>query len=362
MVVLEQRASVIPFATACRVLGVSRSGLYARRQRHAAAGDRTPATARRNSVQPRALSAQERDHIHQTLTSPRFRDQPPAQVYQSLLDDGVYLCSQSSMHRILRAHGQNGDRRDRRPPQRHTMPRLEATAPNTVWTWDCTKLATYGRGVYLTLYVVLDLFSRYVLAWMLSRKENAALACQLMDEAAARYRIGAGQLTVHQDRGAPMIAHRFIDQLIELGVTLSHSRPHVSNDNAFSEAQFATQKGQPDYPGRFINAAHGRQWHEDYFAWYNHHHHHSGLAGFTPEQLYTGRYHEVAKIRQAALDTRYALNPERFVAGRPTVPMPPQCVVINPMPPEERGDDTAGALVNFPTLPAVREKMKLSFN
>lgn len=360
MAVLDQRPSAVPFAAACNALNVSRSGLYARRQRRAA-GQRTPATGRRHCVQPRALSTEEREHVHQTLTSPRFCDQPPAQVFQSLLDDGVYLCSESTMHRILRDRGQNGERRDRRLPQRHTMPRLEATAPNTVWTWDCTKLATHRRGVYLTLYVVLDLFSRYVLAWMLSRKENAALACQLMDEAAARYRIGAGQLTLHQDRGAPMIAHRFIDQSIELGITLSHSRPHVSNDNAFSEAQFATQKGQPDYPGRFDNAAHGRLWHEAYFAWYNHHHHHSGLAGFTPEQVFTGRYQAVATIQQVALDAQYAIHPERFVAGQPTVPMPPQRVVINPTPPEEQAEDTATVMVNFPTLPAVREKMKLSF-
>ena len=357
--VLDERPASVPLASACRALGLSRSGVYARRQRRQD-GAREPATERRHSRQPRALSAAEREQVLQTLNSERFRDQPPLQVYHGLLEDGVYLCSVSTMHRLRRAAGQSGERRDRREPQHHAIPRLEATAPNTVWTWDCTKLATVNRGVYLTLYVILDLYSRYVLAWMLSRKENAALACQLMDEAAARYRIAHSQLTVHQDRGAPMIAHRFIDQAVELGITLSHSRPRVSNDNAFSESQFATQKGQPDYPRRFLNAAHARQWHEDYFDWYNRHHHHAGLAGFTPEQVFTGRYREVAATRQAALDAQYAATPERFVAGPPTVKEPPARVLINPLSPQELPDADATAPVNFPTLPLVREKMQAS--
>jgi putative transposase len=208
--------------------------------------------------------------------------------------------------------------------------------------------------VYLTLYVVLDLFSRFVLAWMVSRKENSTLARQLMSEAAARYRIAPGQLTIHQDRGAPMIAHRYIDQMTELGIVLSHSRPRVSNDNAFSEAQFKTQKHQPDYPGRFDNAAHARAWCSEYFDWYNFTHHHSGLAGFTPEQVFTGRYREVAAEKQQALDARFGRTPERFSAGRPIVPLPPPRVQINPITPEEV---QAGATdrVNFPTLAKVQQ-------
>jgi putative transposase len=158
------------------------------------------------------------------------------------------------------------------------QPRLVAQAPNEVWTWDCSKLATRTRSVYLTLYVVLDLFSRFVLAWMVSRKENSALAQQLMTEATAKYRIDAGQLTIHQDRGAPMTAGRYIDLMSKMGVVLSHSRPRVSNDNAFSEAQFKTQNYQPDYPGRFEHSAHARTWCESYFDWYNFDHPHAGLA------------------------------------------------------------------------------------
>lgn len=356
---LEQRPATVPLSRASQALGISRSGLYARRQRRQR-GESVPATDRRHSPQPRALSVPEREQVLQTLNSERFCDQPPLQVYHQLLEEGVYLCSPSTMHRLLRAAGQSGERRDRREAQHHAIPRLEATAPNTVWTWDCTKIATVNRATYLTVYVVLDLYSRYVLAWMVSRKENAALACQLFDEAAARYAIASGQLTVHQDRGAPMIAHRFIDQAVELGITLSHSRPRVSNDNAFSESQFATQKGQPDYPGRFLNAAHARCWHEDYFAWYNFQHHHSGLAGFTPEQVFTGRYREIAKTRQLALDAQYAATPQRFVAGPPTVALPPARVVINPLPPEASENGTSSAQVNFPTLTRVKEKITLS--
>jgi putative transposase len=284
-----------------------------------------------------------------TLNSDEFCNQPPAEVYQRLLERGIHLCSVSTMHRILRAHGETGERRDQRTARHHALPRLLAEAPNQVWTWDCSKLATRARGVYLTLYVVLDLFGRFVLAWMVSRKENSTLARQLMSEAALRYRIDPGQLTIHQDRGAPMIAHRYIDQMTELGIVLSHSRPRVSNDNPFSEAQFKTQKHQPDYPGRFENAAHARAWCGEYFDWYNFTHHHSGLAGLTPEQVFTGRYRQIAAEKQQALDARYQQTPERFTAGRPSVALPPSRVRINPITPEEV---QAGATdtVNFPTL------------
>jgi len=207
------------------------------------------------------------------------------------------------------------------------------------------------RGIYLSRYVVRDLFSRFIVAWMVSRKENSALSKQLMDEATARYGIEPGQLTLHQDRGSPMIAHGYLDLMRELDVTCSHSRPRVSNDNPFSESQFKTQKYQPDYPGRFNDVSHARRWGEGYFDWYNFEHHHSGLAGFTPEQVFTGCDHEVAKQKQRALDDRYEHNPERFVRGRPTVSMPPETVAINPV--IESGEDSIiDDRVNFPTLTA----------
>lgn len=360
MTLVEQRAEFIPLQIACKALGVHRSTVYGRRR----LPGRTSDLSRKQAQQPRALTPQQRDQVHQVLVSPQFRDQPPAQVYHALLDNGEYLCSVSTMHRILRENRENGERRNQRAAQHHAIPRLEARAPNQVWTWDCSKLPTTTRGQYLTLYVVLDLYSRFALAWMVSRKENSALAQQLMSEAVARYRIAAGQLTVHQDRGAPMIAHRYIDLLSEMDITLSHSRPRVSNDNAFSEAQFKTQKNQPDYPGRFLGVSHGRGWCDDYFRWYNLAHHHSGLAGFTPEQVFTGRCREVAKTKQRALDESYARHPERFVAGPPRVAMPPDKVVINPVTPQEL-EQGASAVVNFPTLPRVieaRAKTELSLN
>lgn len=349
-VVLNERPAHIPLQAACNALGLNRSSVYARRRR---AGDATPARrARKSAPQPRALAPEERQRVHAVLSSAEFCNQPPVEVYHTLLERGEYLCSVSTMHRVLREHAENGERRNQRAAQHHAVPRLAAHRPNEVWSWDCSKLPTHARGVYLTLYVILDLFSRFVVAWMVSRKENSALAQQLMAEATARYRIDAGKLTVHQDRGAPMIAERYIDLMSEMGVALSHSRPRVSNDNAFSEAQFKTQKYQPDYPGRFDHGAHARTWCGAYFDWYNFDHHHAGLAGYTPEQVFTGRYLEVAQAKQLALDARYAQHPERFVAGPPTVDLPPARVVINPVTPEQLA---AGATeqVNFPTLPRV---------
>jgi len=334
---------------ACQVLALNRSTLYARR--HRAANDVTDNRSRRHAVQPRALSAQERATVIDTLHSKDFCDQPPAEVYQSLLEQRRYLCSTSTMHRLLRSIQESGERRHQRPAQHHAIPRLLARAPNEVWSWDITKLPLVRRGIYLSLYVVLDLFSRFVVAWMVSVKENSALSSQLMDEATARYGITPGQLTIHQDRGSPMIAHGYLDLMRSLDVTCSHSRPRVSNDNAFSESQFKTQKYQPDYPGRFDHPAHARNWCEEYFEWYNFKHHHSGLSGFTPEQVFTGRYHRVGEDKQRALDERYVRNPERFVKGPPKVSMPPTSVAINPITADEDGviiDDR----VNFPTLTA----------
>jgi putative transposase len=247
--VIAQRPMRLPLTQACSSLELNRSSVYARKAR--AANDEPPNRARRDTVQPRALSPDERSKVIEVLRSDAHCDQPPAEIYQRLLEQQQYLCSVSTMHRILRSIGESGERRNQRTAQHHAVPRLLAQAPNEVWTWDITKLPLIRREVYLSLYVVLDLFSRFAVAWMLSAKENSALATQLMEEAVARYRIQPNQLTIHQDRGSPMTAHSYLDQMRELDVTCSHSRPRVSNDNPFSESQFKTQKQQPDYPGRF---------------------------------------------------------------------------------------------------------------
>lgn len=334
---------------ACAALGLNRSTVYARRRRRD--NDAGAKTARQHCSQPRALSDAERQNVLATLNSEAYRDQPPCEVYHGLLEQGEYLCSMSTMYRLLRERQASGERRAQRPAQHHAIPRLYAEAPNEVWTWDITKLPTWRRGVYLSLYVILDLFSRLVVAWMVSTKENSALACQLMRESVNLHGIAPGQLAIHQDRGAPMIAHAYLDLMSELGITASHSRPRVSNDNPFSESAFKTQKYQPDYPGRFESSAHANRWCGDYFPWYNVKHHHAGLAGFTPGQVHTGRFRAIAEAKQQALDLQYARHPERFVRGQPLVAMPPTSVAINPV--VETGDGTASlGAVNFPTLTA----------
>lgn len=335
--------------TACAVLAVCRNSLREHLRRQRFCGPPAPARAEREPrPQPRALAPAERARVLEVINRDEHRDQPPAQVYYHLLQQDQYLCSISTMHRILRAAAQQGERRAQRAAQTHAVPRLHARGPNQVWTWDITKLATVQRGVYLSLYVVMDLFSRFILAWMLSRKENSALASQLMLEATQRYAIGPDRLTLHQDRGAPMTAHGYLDLLAELSITASHSRPRISNDNPMSEAQFKTLKYQPDYPRRFENYDHAQRWCQDYVGWYNQDHHHSALAGFTPRQVFTGEYLELAQQRQRALDEAYAHHPERFVHGRPRVALPPQEVYINPVLDEANGALQSG--VNFPTL------------
>ena len=212
-------------------------------------------------------------------------------------------------------------------------------------------MALVTRGVYLSLYAVTDLYSRYTVAWMVSLKENSALAMQLMEEASARYRIEPGQLTLHQDRGSPMTANGYLGTMRALDITCSHSRPRVSNDNPVSESAFKTLKYQPDYPGKFNGIVHARQWCDEYYQWVNNEHHHSGLNGYTPMQVFTGNYQQIASFKQDALDKRFILNPERFVSGRPIVKMPPTEVAINPISAENIADGVVDK-VNFPTMHA----------
>lgn len=351
--VIEQRPSGVPLAAACNALGLNRSTVYAWCRKEPDSRQDHSARSRKAVPQPRALSDQERQQMLELAYSEPYRDQPVYEIYHDLLQQGRYLGSLSSWYRLLRQEATSGDRRPQRQPQHHSMPRLSATQPNEVWSWDVTKLPTYQRSRYLNLYVVLDLFSRFIVAWMVSSKENAALAQQLIQEATERYELEPGSLTLHQDRGAPMIAHSYLDLMAELGVTCSHSRPRVSNDNAFSESQFKTGKYQPDYPGRFESAAHAQRWFREYVHWYNHQHHHSGLAGFTPEQVFTGRYKEIAEQKQQALRAQYKAHPERFVKGCPTVALPPSSVSINPIQPGEAATEV-DTVVNFPTLPSAK--------
>lgn len=346
----EERPAGASERMACDALGLSRGTVRSERCRRVFCGPPAPRQcSRAASLQPRALRQPERQLVVRTLNCSAFSDQPPMQVYYRLLAFGIYLCSISTMHRILRAEKMNGERRQQRPNQHNAIPRLRASKPHEVWAWDITKLPLQQRGEYLSLYVVIDLFSRYIVAWMLSTKENSGLSTQLMQEATARYGIEPDQLTVHQDRGVPMTAHCYLDVLSELGVTASHSRPRVSNDNPHSESLFKTAKYQPDYPGRFASYSHAQQWSEEFVAWYNFDHHHSNLAGFTPHQVFTGEWQPLNAERQQVLDKQHQQHRNRFVNGAPKATAPPSVVEINPVIDEQGKHDRSGP-VNFATL------------
>lgn len=335
----------------CDALDINRNTFRNANRAHRFCGPPAPqqGLCRKQSSQPRALSEREREEVKSVLTSDQYCNQPPVEVYYSLLEQGTYLCSVSTMHRLLRESNLQGERRQQRPPQSHAIPRLSASRPHEVWTWDIAKLATQRRGEYLSLYVVMDLFSRFIVAWMLSRKENSALSSQLIQEATQRYDIKQNSLTLHQDRGSPMTAHCYLDLLSELAITASHSRPRVSNDNAMSEAQFKTLKYQPDYPRRFDDYDHAQRWCQDYVGWYNEEHHHSSLAGFTPRQMFTGEYKQLIERRAEILNEAKLRNPERFTKGSPVIEVPPSIVTINPVL-ESEGLSEAESGVNFPTL------------
>jgi transposase InsO family protein len=252
------------------------------------------------------------------------------EVFAALLSRGVYLASIRTFYRVLAELGESKERRNQRLPHPYVKPSLTATASNQVWTWDITKLATVQRGVFLHAYVIIDLFSRYVVGWMVAAKECQHLAAQLFADAVARHSVEPG-LTVHSDRGAAMKSDTLAQLLATLGANQSFSRPHVSDDNPFSEAQFKTLKYQPDYPGLFTGMLHARAWLEPFFGWHNDEHHHSGLALFTPAEVFFGRVTAVHAVRQDTLNAQYALHPGRFPNGPPIAALPPAEVHINPL-------------------------------
>ena len=324
MRLVEDRDPAVPVDHACLALNVSRASLY--RSRRPA----PPPVTRERAPSPRRLPDAERQAILDAFHEPEFADQPPQEVYATLLSRGVYLASIRTMYRVLAEAGESNDRRLQRTPQAHAMPSVTATAPNQVWTWDITKLATLSKGVFLMAYVIIDLFSRFVVGWMVATKECKHLAAQLFAETIARHGVEPG-LQVHSDRGSAMKSDTLAQLLASLGASRSFSRPRVSDDNAFSESQFKTMKYQPDYPGRFEGELHGRGWLQDFFGWHNDDHHHSSLALFTPADVFHGRVEDVRAVRQCALDAAYYAHPERFPHGSPRVPMPPTAVHINPL-------------------------------
>jgi transposase InsO family protein len=330
----------IPIAQACAALGLSRATLYRQTQ-----PTKPPMPAVR-APGPRRLGDAERQAILDALHSEEFVDQPPQEMYARLLSRGVYLASIRTIYRVLAAFGESGERRAQRTAVTHAKPTLTATAPNQVWTWDITKLRGPLPGIFYCLYAVLDLFSRMTVGWLLAEHESAELAEHLFAESVARHSVEPGALTVHADRGSAMRSEGLAQLLGSLGVVRSFSRPHVSDDNAFSESQFKTLKYQPDYPGRFASVAHARAWCQEFFEWYNDHHQHSGLALFTPAEVFFGRVEDVAACRQTTLDAAYAAHPERFPNGPPLVRRPPASVAINPL-------SVAAPTLQVPAAPVV---------
>jgi putative transposase len=337
MTAVERASATLGTAAACDALGVSRAGVYRRRQ------PTRPRAAR--PTPPRALAPIERQRVLETLNGDRFLDQAPAQVHATLLDEGTYLCSPRTMYRLLDAAGEVKERRNQVRRPHYAAPELLATRPNQVWSWDITKLLGPAKWTYFYLYVILDIFSRYVVGWMIAPHESAALAERLIAETCAKQGIAPGQLTLHADRGGAMRSKPVALLLADLGVVKTHSRPYVSNDNPFSEAQFRTLKYCPHFPDRFGSIEDGRAFGQEFFRWYNQEHRHSGLGFLTPAVVHFGQADVVRAHRDRVLAAAYAAHPERFVNGRPHPADLPTVVWINPPVKKPTRQDAPGTTI-----------------
>jgi putative transposase len=361
MASVTELVPMVGVTVACAAIGVARASFYreVRRQvgwsagrpgaslRHeGAAGERSeqivpprvtdqgveapPPTPPMSRSHPRALSAAEQEAVLAVLHAPRFQDAAPATVYATLLDEQIYLASERTMYRLLAANGETRPRRDQLIHPTYHKPELLATAPNQVWSWDITKLLGPATWTYFYLYVILDIYSRYVVGWMVAHREHAELAERLIAETIAKQDIPAGQLTLHADRGSSMTSKPVAFLLADLGVTKTHSRPHVSNDNPYSESQFKTLKYRPGFPDRFASIEQARAFCQDFFRWYNADHRHAGIGLLAPEVVHYGQAQAAYDARSQVLATAYAAHPERFVRQAPRPPQLPTAAWINP--------------------------------
>ena len=321
----QQMAIELPISQVCHALSLPRSSFYRQRQGQKAKKAIVPAKP------ARTLSEAERENVRHVLNSDRFQDKSPYQVYATLLDDEqTYLCSISSMYRILHENDEVRERRQQRQHPHYVKPELLATQPNQLWSWDITKLLGPAKWTYYYMYVILDVFSRYVVGWLISEQESAQIAEQFIAESCFKQNICQDQLTLHADRGSSMTSKMVAHLLADLGVTKTHSRPYTSNDNPFSEAQFKTMKYRPGYPDHFGSIEDARAWAKPFFHWYNNEHRHTGLGLMTPAAIHTGQAAQLTTQRQATLQAAYEKHPERFVKGQPQ-PLPiPDKVWINP--------------------------------
>ncbi len=335
MAAVTDLAASVGVKPACAALGLPRSTWYRKRK------PRLQAAAPRPRP-PRSLDDDERKAVLRTLCEPRFGDRSPAEVAATLLDEGRYLCSERTMYRVLAADAPVRERRNQLRHPVYQKPELVATGPNEVWSWDITKLRGPEKWSHFYLYVLIDIFSRYVVGWMVAERETAALGSRLIDETCEKQGIAPGKLILHSDRGSPMTAKCTAQLLADLGLTRSLSRPHVSDDNPFSEAHFKTLKYHPSFPKRFASQQEALSWCRGFFGWYNDDHRRGGIALLTPADVHHGRVHAVLADRQTALDAAYQRNPERFVRGRPQVPLLPGKVWINkPLPTENDSFENA---------------------
>ena len=359
MTSVTELVPVIGARAACQAVGLARASFYRQRPGHPVAPGRgdppAPAVPPEGAdvvssssdqvvvvavseaeppvpahTHPRSLSPAEQEALLEVLHSERFRDTSPAAVYATLLDEGVYLASERTMYRLLAAVRETRERRDQLVHPAYSKPELLATAPNQVWSWDITKLRGPVTWTYYYLYVLLDIYSRYVTGWMVAHCEQSLLAERLMAETIRKQGIPRGQLTLHADRGSSMTSKPVAFLLADLGVTKTHSRPHVSNDNPYSEAQFKTLKYRPDYPDRFASIEEARAFCQDFFRWYNTEHRHSGIGLLAPEVVHFGGAQAAYDARSQVLTAAHAAHPERFVRQPPRPPALPTAAWINP--------------------------------
>ncbi len=318
----------IGMKAACRVFALNRGLVYRERTRHRRSAPEPVLRARPRP--PLALSSAEQEVLLGVLDSERFADVAPAAVFATLLDEGHYHGSIRTMYRLLAARNQGGERRDQRVHPVYSKPELLAVRPNEVWSWDITKLKGPAKWTCFHLYVILDIFSRYVVGWLVAQRESAELAEQLIAETVGKENIAPGTLTLHADRGTSMRSKPVAALLVDLQVTKSHSRPHVSDDNPYSESQFKTLKYRPDFPERFGSIEDARAYCQQFFRWYNHEHRHGGIGLMAPAAVHDGTAAALSAQRAITLDIAFAAHPERFKGVAPQPPALPTAAWINP--------------------------------
>jgi len=320
---IEEVMDRVPVTALCNAMGMARATAY----RH---WGTPPERHRSTGVSPRALSDTENQDVLDILHSGRFIDQSPQEVYATLLDEGHYHCSIRTMYRLLKKHNEVRERRAVITHKNYKKPELLATGPNQVWSWDITKLLGPAKWTYFYLYVILDIFSRYVVGWMIADRESGELAKVLIAQACEKQKIEEDSLTIHSDRGSPMTSKPVAFLMADLGITKSLSRPHVSNDNPFSEAQFKTLKYSSQFPDRFGCKQDAEVFARPFFIWYNDEHKHSGIAFYTPKDVHYGQSEALHAVRTQTLSAAFTAHPERFVKKAPVPALPPVKVWINP--------------------------------